>query len=226
LPDKATNRETNSGKIRRRESRFLVSQMSSIYNARGMESIFNIMTPKYEVTEIKSLSMTNAKPAIKINSLLSSNIYPVKKQQDTLEVEFSSAKSDLHVYSTSTENFIAPSPLSVNYNVNDLSPVKSLMLRGQNEQSLKIITHKNEDEEEIGISEPKTNIEVAGIFAANITSSIPLHGNNDSESISSFNEWSESLSARGSPRSSSESTHSPPNSGANVTSSLTFNCKM
>jgi hypothetical protein len=191
-----------------------------------MESIFNIMTPKDELTESKSSSTTNAQPAIKTNSLLLSNTSPVTKKQDTRGVEFSSADSDLDVYSTSTENFIAPSQLSVNYNVNNLSPVKSLVLTGHNEESLKFITYKNEDEEETVISEPKTSIEVAGIFAANITSSIPLRGNNDSESISSFTEWSESLSSRGSPHSSSESTHSPPSYETNVTSSSTFSCKM
>jgi hypothetical protein len=198
--------------------------MSSIYNARSMESIFNIMTPKDEITESKSLSTANAQPTIKTNSLLFSIISPVTKKQDTLEVEFSSADSDLHVYSTSTENVIAHSPLPVNYNVNDLPPVKSLVLTDQDEQSLKFITHRNEDEE-IGISVPKTSTEVAGIFAANITSAIPLHGN-DSDPISPFTEWSESLSAQGSPHSSSDSTHSPPTYGANITSSLTFNCKM
>ncbi|PNF13768.1 hypothetical protein B7P43_G13137 [Cryptotermes secundus] len=226
LPDKVTKRETNSGKIRRRESRFFVAQMSSIYNARGMEPIFNIMTPKDEITESKSLSTTNSQPAIKTNSLLFSNISPVTKKQDALEVEFSSADSGLDVYSTSTENFIAPSSMSVNYNVSDLSPVKSLVLTDQNKQSLKFITHKNKDEEETGISEPKTSIEVDSIFSANITSSIPLHGNDDSESISSFTGWSESLSARGSPHPSSDSTYSPPTNGANDTSSLTFNCKV
>jgi hypothetical protein len=226
LSDKVTKREINSGKIRRRENRFLVAQMNSIYNARDMVSIFNIVTPKEEITESKSLSTTGAQPVIKTNSLLFSNISPVTKKQDTLEVEFLSANSDLDIYSTSTENFIAPSPLSINYKVNDLSPVKSLVLTGQNEQSLKFITHKNEDKEESGISEPKTSIEVAGVFVANITSSIPVHGNNDSESISSFTEWTESLSARTSPHSPSEPTHSPPSYGTNVTSSLTFNCKM
>jgi hypothetical protein len=198
--------------------------MSNIHNARGMESIFHIMTPKDEITESKS-STANAQPTIKKNSSLFSNMSPVTNKQDTLEVEFSSADSNIVVYSTLTENFTAPSPLSVNYNVNDLSPAKSLVLTGQNEQPLKYIKHKNEVEEEIGISEPKSNTEVAGIFTANITSSIPPHGSNDSESTS-FTEWSESLLARGSSHSSPESAHSRPSYGATVTSSLTFNCKM
>jgi hypothetical protein len=224
LPDKVTKRETNLGKIRRRESRFLVAQMNSIHNARGMESIFNIMTPKDEITESKSSSTANAQPTIKKNYSLFSNMSPVTNKQDALEVEFSPADSNVVVYSTVTENFTAPSPLSINY-VNDLSPAKSLVLTGWNDQPLNYIKHKNEAEGETGISEPKSNTEVAGIFTANIASSIPLHGSNDSESTL-FTEWSESLLARGSSHSSSESAHSHPSYGATVTSSLTFNCKM
>jgi hypothetical protein len=224
LPEEVTKRETKSGKVRKRESRLLVAKMSDIHNARGMESIFNIMTPKEENTQSKSSSPANAQPAIKPKSSLLSNISPVITKKDILEVEFSSAESDLDAYRTLTENVMASSPLSVIYNVNDLALAKSLVLTGQNEQSLKYMTHKNE--EDIGISEPKTINEVAGVFTANITSSIILHGNNDSESTSPFTEWSESLSARGPSLPSSESTHSPLSYGANVTSSLTFNCKM
>jgi hypothetical protein len=204
LPDEVTKRETNPAKVRRRESRFLVAR-----HVRGMESLFNIMTQK-ELAESKSSSAANAQPAINTDSSLFSNVSPVTSKQAALEIEFSAS----------------PSPSSVHYNINDLSPAKSLVLTGRNEQSLKYVKHGNEDGEETKISEPKTNIEVAGVFIENITSSISLNINNDSESTPSFAEWSESLSTRGSSHSSPESTHLFPSYGANGTSSLTFNCKM
>jgi hypothetical protein len=209
LPDEVTKRETNPSKVRRRESRFLVAQMSSIHHVRGMESLFNIMTPKEVFTEFKSSSTADAQPAIRIHSSLFSNVSPVTNKLAALEIEFSAS----------------PSPSSLHYNINDLSPAKSLVLTGGNEQSLKYIKHGNEDGGQTKISEPKTNIEVAGVFIENITSSISLHENNDSESPPSFAEWSGSLSTRGSSHSSPESTHLFPSYGANGTSSLTFNCK-
>jgi hypothetical protein len=207
LPE-VTKRETNHDKVRRRENRFLVAQMSNIHHVRGMESLFSIMTPKEEITESKSSSAAEAQPPIKTDSSLFSNISSVTNKEDALEIEFSAS----------------PSP--VNYNINDLSSAKSLVLTGRNEQSLKYIKHGNEDEEGSKISEPKTVIEVAGVFIENITSSMSLRGNSDSESTPAFAEWSESLSTHRSSHSSPESTHFSPRYGANITSSLTFNCKM
>jgi hypothetical protein len=224
LPDEVTKRETKRSKIRR-ESRFLVAQMSNIHNVRDMESLFNIMTPKEEITESKSSSTVNAQPAIKANASLSSNTDPLKQKQDALEIEFPAANSDLDVHSTLMDHLMAPS-FSVNYNINDLSTAKSLVLTGQNEQSLGYMKHGNEDDEETKILEPKSNIEAAGIFIKNIKSSMSLSENDDSESTSLFAERSESLPAHSSSHSLAESLHSPSTYQANVTSSLTFNCKM